>query len=58
MLSMDEIRQALNMHVLTSVAAQTGINRNTLSQIKNGQEVNPTLKTMQALSDYLAPHHE
>jgi len=55
---MDEIREALNMHVLTSVAAQTGVNRNTLSLIKNGHDVNLTMKTMHALSDYLASRHE
>jgi len=58
MLTLEEIRQALEMHSITSVATHTGINRNTLHNLRNGTETNPTLKTMQALSAYLAPRHE
>lgn len=58
MLTFEEIREALKMHSLSSVATHTGINRNTLSRIRNGREENPTLKTMQALSAYLASRYD
>jgi len=55
MLDIDEIRKALQDRVLTAVANHTGINRSTLSAIRNGHETNLTQSTMRALSDYLAP---
>jgi len=55
MLDIDEIRKALQDRVLTAVANHTGINRNTLSAIRNGHETNLRQSTMRALSDYLAP---
>ena len=58
MLTLDEIRAALQMRVLTTVSRHTGVNRTTLHNIKNGSETNPTLKTMQALSNYLAPEYK
>lgn len=58
MLTLEEIRKALKMRSLTSVSTQTGINRNTLSRLRNGHDENPTLKTMLTLSEYLAPRHE
>jgi hypothetical protein len=35
------------------VSAATAINRNTLAAIRDGKNENPTLRTMQRLSDYL-----
>jgi len=56
-MDLDEIRKALQDRVLTAVAQGTGVNRITLSKIKNGHDVNLTMKTMDALRDYLAPRH-
>ena len=56
MLNIDEIRQALKDRVITAVSTQTGIDRNTISAIKNGQAINPSHRTIKALSDYLAPN--
>lgn len=58
MLTLEEIRAALKVHSLTNVATHTGINRTTLHNLKTGAEKNPTLKTMQSLSSYLAPEHD
>lgn len=57
MLTLEEIRETLKVHSLSSVSRQTGINRTSLSRLRNGHEENPTHKTMQVLSDYLAPQH-
>ena len=55
MLSTEEIKQALQDRQASTVAHQTGVNRNTVSQIKNGHATNITEKTMRLLSEYLAP---
>ena len=57
MLDIEEIRQALQDRVLTAVATQTGINRNTLAAIKSGTARNPSHRTITALSEYLAPRY-
>ena len=57
MLTIDEIREALKDRVLTAVAKETEINRNTIWLIKEGRHTNPTLETVRKLSEYLAPSH-
>lgn len=54
MLTLDEIKRLLADRRLNVVSAATAINRNTLAQIRDGKNENPTLRTMQRLSDYLA----
>ena len=55
MLDIDEIRKSLQDRVITAVSTQTGVDRNTIAAIKSGQAVNPSHRTIKALSDYLAP---
>tara|TARA_R110002153_G_scaffold50989_3_gene143435 strand:- start:1055 stop:1258 length:204 start_codon:yes stop_codon:yes gene_type:complete len=57
MLNVEEIRAALQDRVLTVVAREAGVNRNTLAMIRNGRETNLTTSTIKALSDYLAPKY-
>lgn len=54
MLKLDEIKRLLADRRLNVVSAATDINRNTLAQIRDGKNENPTLRTMQRLSDYLS----
>ena len=53
MLTLDQLRTALDDRNLEKVSARTGIHRNTLAAIRNGTNANPTYATMKALSDYL-----
>jgi DNA-binding Xre family transcriptional regulator len=53
MLTLDEIKRLLADRRLNVVSAATAINRNTLAQIRDGKNENPTLRTMQRLSEYL-----
>ena len=57
MLNTDEIRRALHDRQVSTVADHTGVNRNTILNIKKGAHTNPTAKTIKLLSDYLAPVH-
>jgi transcriptional regulator with XRE-family HTH domain len=57
MLNTDEIRRALHDRQVSTVADHTGVNRNTILNIKKGTHTNPTAKTIKLLSDYLAPVH-
>ena len=53
MLTLDEIKRLLADRRLNVVSAATAVNRNTLAQIRDGKNGNPTLRTMKRLSDYL-----
>lgn len=53
MLTLDEIKRLLADRRLNVVSAATAVNRNTLAQIRDGKNENPTLRTMKRLSDYL-----
>ena len=53
MLTLDEIKRLLADRRLEIVSSATAVNRNTLAQIRDGKNKNPTLRTMQRLSDYL-----
>jgi transcriptional regulator with XRE-family HTH domain len=53
MLHIDEIRAALQFMVLSDVAEATGVNRNTLAQIKRGESRNPSHKSIVALSVFI-----
>ena len=53
MLTLQEIRAALQDRVVEAVAAATGIHRNTVAAIKSGKNENPTYFVMRKLSEYL-----
>jgi len=54
MLTLGQIRELLDDRKLDVVSEKTGLHRNTLAAIRDGRNDNPTLKTIEALSDYLA----
>lgn len=54
MLDLSIIKNALDDRNLSRVAQKTGIHANTLRNIRNGSNANPTLATLQKISDYLA----
>ena len=51
-MSMDEIKSALEDRKLNVVAKAIGVHPNTLSELKNGRLTNPRYSTLEALSDY------
>lgn len=53
MLTLDQIKRMLEDRRIDIVSERTGVNRNTIASIKSGHHDNPTLNTMQRLSDYL-----
>ena len=52
MLPLTKIVTLLQDRKLYKVAAVTGIHENTIRAIAKGQNTNPTLNTLKALSDY------
>lgn len=54
MLTLGQIREFLADRRLDVVSEKTGLHRNTLAAIRDGINENPTLKTIEALSDYFA----
>ena len=54
MLTLDEIKRLLTDRRLDIVSRSTAISRNTLAAIRDGTNKNPTLRTIQRLSDYLS----
>lgn len=54
MMTLDQIRSALDDRILYVVADRTGIHRNTIAKIKNGKIENPTYCVMKKISDYLS----
>ena len=53
MLTVDQIRTALQDRRLAVVAEATGITRVSLNNIRNGTTKNPSYNTVVALSEYL-----
>lgn len=53
MLTLEQIRQGLADRRPGMVASATGTHVTTVIAIRDGKNTNPTLKIMQALSDYL-----
>jgi hypothetical protein len=53
LLTLEQIRAALQDRRITTVSAATGLHANTLHQIKKGKSENPSLRTITILSDYL-----
>ncbi|MFA7166289.1 MAG: hypothetical protein WC124_10700 [Desulfoplanes sp.] len=53
MMNLDEIKSALVDRRPGKVAAETGLHYNTIKDVRDNPNTNPTWSTMQALSDYL-----
>jgi hypothetical protein len=53
MLTLNEIRQALQDRRVGMVAEATGLHYNTVRQIRDGVSNAPSYRTISALSDYL-----
>lgn len=54
MMTLVQIRWCLEDRKLDVVSRKTGVHRNTLASIRDGRNENPTLRTLEALSDYFA----
>ena len=54
MMTLAQIRWCLEDRKLDVVSMKTGVHRNTLASIRDGRNENPTLRTLEALSDYFA----
>ena len=52
MMTLYQIKRLLADRKLTLVANATNIHRNTLAEIRDNPEANPSHKTLSALSDY------
>lgn len=53
MLTLEQLKQALKDRRPGMVADATGLHFNTIRQIRDGENANPTYKVIKALSDYL-----
>ena len=53
MMTLEQIRQALSDRMPMKVAEATGLHYNTIRQVRDNPDANPTHKVLQALSDYL-----
>ena len=53
MLTLDEIRTALSDRMPVKVAEATGLHYNTIRELRDNPQANPTYKVMLALSNYL-----
>ena len=53
MLTLDQIRAALRDRRLSKVAEATGLHYNTIREVRDNPDANPTYKVIKALSDYL-----
>jgi hypothetical protein len=53
MMTLEQIRQALSDRMPIRVAEATGLHYNTIRQVRDNPDANPTHKVLQALSDYL-----
>jgi transcriptional regulator with XRE-family HTH domain len=52
-MTLTEVVKALQDRRIDSIAAETGLSRNTISNIRNGANNNPTIDTINALAAYL-----
>lgn len=58
MMTLDQIRAALRDRRLAKVAEATGLHYNTIREVRDNQNANPTYKVIRVLSDYLTQHQE
>jgi transcriptional regulator with XRE-family HTH domain len=52
MMTLEQIRQALQDRKLTVIADATGLHYNTVIAIKRGEQINPSYETLQKLAAY------
>ena len=55
MMTLQDIRNALQDRRLLMVAEATGLHYNTIKQVRDNVQSNPTHKVLIALSEYLEP---
>ena len=53
MLTLKQVREALQDRRLSVVAKETGLHVNTIMHIRDNPDANPTYRVLVALSDYL-----
>lgn len=53
MMTLEQIREALSDRRLSLVAELTGIHYNTIREIRDNPDANPTYRVVVTLSDYL-----
>jgi len=53
MMTLEQIRDALSDRMPVKVAEATGVHYNTIRQVRDNPNANPTHKVMLALSNYL-----
>ena len=53
MMTLEQIRQQLKDRSPKKVAKATGLHYNTIRDIRDREDANPTFKVLQALSEYL-----
>ena len=53
MLTLEELRKSLQGKNLFAISRETEVAYNTIRDIANGKQVNPTYKTMKAITDHL-----
>lgn len=54
MMTLEQIRAALADRRISMVAQATGLHVNTVIEVKNSLQANPTYRVLKALSDYLS----
>lgn len=58
MFDIDTVRAALKKAHLGKLEVKIGVHYNTLLGIRNGTNKNPTLKTLTAISNWMAASHK
>lgn len=53
MMSLEQIRNALSDRMPVKVAEATGLHYNTIREVRDNPDANPTYKVLMALSNYL-----
>lgn len=53
MMTLEQIRAALQDRRVSMIARATGLHYNTVRDVRDNDEANPTYKVLKALSDYL-----
>lgn len=53
MMTLEQIQEALRDRMAVKVAEATGLHYNTVRDVRDNPEANPTYKVLKALSDYL-----
>ena len=53
MMTLEQIKRALRDRRLGMVADATGLHVNTIREVRDSENANPTYKVLKALSDYL-----